>query len=53
MEGEWQMLGLYVRGSGFGLCCGSGWRMCESLKVMHCRMCLVIMVLWKWAVWQR
>ena len=28
---------------------------CGLVKVMviHCRMCLVIMVLWKWVVWQR
>ena len=25
---------------------------CALVKVMHCRMCLVIMVLLKWAVWQ-
>ena len=26
---------------------------CGLVKMVHCRMCLVIMVLWKWAVWQR
>ena len=26
---------------------------CGLVKVMHCRMCLLLMVLWKWAVSQR
>ena len=47
------MLGLYVRGCGFGFLL---WKwmadVCGLVKVMHCRMCLVIMVLWKWTVWQ-
>ena len=49
MEGELQMFGLYVTGCGFGFCCGSEWMadVCGLVKVMHCRMCLVIMVLWK------
>ena len=26
---------------------------CGLVKVMHCRICLLLMVLWKWAVSQR
>ena len=25
---------------------------CALVKVMHCRLCLVVMVLLNWAVWQ-
>ena len=46
VDGEWQVFGLCSGGCGFGFCCGSGWWMWgELVKVMHCGMSEVVVLL--------